>query len=311
MDIPAVISEQAILKILASAIRFANFALLKEDWGEVYGLLQGKIEDNKVIVTDAIAFTHTIKDESELFLKVGFGPEDYVAAAELSEKILPEFFVGWYHSHPGIDLFLSDFDNETQLGYQNQNPYAIALVVDPILIIKNNNLDQQNFISPNENLFGFKIFRLENIELGTESKFYEVKWSFNGDISKIKKEIDFLIDAIPKYLPAMNLEKRLIKFVEQNKKKVQNQFYSLFDYIDQFSKSEKKKRKEIFEKRYPELQNVINNLISTIKTRIYLLDFLEYKEYEIKERFTQEFKDLLNYICELNDKLEETKQDIL
>ena len=214
MNKDVLLSEKPIIKIVISATRFANFGLLKEDWGEVYGLLQGKIEGENVIVTDAIPFTHTKKDESELFLKVGFGPEDYVAAAELSEKIAPEFFVGWYHSHPNIDLFLSDFDNETQLGYQNQNPDAIALVIDPFLIIKNLDLDINSLEFNNEKTFGFKIFRLEGPEINLESKFYEVKWQFQGDIGSTREKINSLIDKIPQFLPAQNLKARLEKFIE-------------------------------------------------------------------------------------------------
>ena len=40
--------------------------------------------------------------------------------------------IGWIHTHPGYDLFLSSIDLHTQLGYQMQLPEAIALVYSPI-----------------------------------------------------------------------------------------------------------------------------------------------------------------------------------
>ncbi|MHA1311223.1 MAG: hypothetical protein ACTSQO_09865 [Candidatus Helarchaeota archaeon] len=310
MNKDVLLSEKPIIKIVISATRFANFGLLKEDWGEVYGLLQGKIEGENVIVTDAIPFTHTKKDESELFLKVGFGPEDYVAAAELSEKIAPEFFVGWYHSHPNIDLFLSDFDNETQLGYQNQNPDAIALVIDPFLIIKNLDLDINSLEFNNEKTFGFKIFRLEGPEINLESKFYEVKWQFQGDIGSTREKINSLIDKIPQFLPAQNLKARLEKFIELNNEKVKKQFYSLSDYINQIKKKDRKKRQEVFEKQYPDIKKFNDKLIEIIKTRIYFLDFVEYKEYNIRDEFIQRLNDLLSYVIEINNKLEKLKNEI-
>lgn len=39
--------------------------------------------------------------------------------------------VGWYHSHPGYGLFLSDIDITSQVTFFNQ-PYHVALVVDPL-----------------------------------------------------------------------------------------------------------------------------------------------------------------------------------
>jgi proteasome lid subunit RPN8/RPN11 len=39
--------------------------------------------------------------------------------------------VGWYHSHPGYGVFLSDADIISQATFFTQ-PYHVALVVDPI-----------------------------------------------------------------------------------------------------------------------------------------------------------------------------------
>jgi len=39
--------------------------------------------------------------------------------------------VGWYHSHPGYGLFLSDIDIISHSTFFNQ-PYHVALVVDPL-----------------------------------------------------------------------------------------------------------------------------------------------------------------------------------
>ncbi|MEM1550297.1 MAG: Mov34/MPN/PAD-1 family protein [Candidatus Bathyarchaeia archaeon] len=41
--------------------------------------------------------------------------------------------VGWYHSHPGYGLFLSDIDVTSQITFFNQ-PYHVALVIDPLKI---------------------------------------------------------------------------------------------------------------------------------------------------------------------------------
>lgn len=40
--------------------------------------------------------------------------------------------IGWIHTHPQYDLFLSSVDLHNQLGYQSQLPEAIAIVYSPI-----------------------------------------------------------------------------------------------------------------------------------------------------------------------------------
>ena len=39
--------------------------------------------------------------------------------------------VGWYHSHPGYGIFMSETDLNTQSKLLQFSPFVIALVVDP------------------------------------------------------------------------------------------------------------------------------------------------------------------------------------
>ncbi|KAJ3347528.1 multicatalytic endopeptidase [Entophlyctis luteolus] len=48
----------------------------------------------------------------------------------------PEMVVGWYHSHPGFGCWLSSTDVNTQASFEQLNPRAIAVVVDPIQSVK-------------------------------------------------------------------------------------------------------------------------------------------------------------------------------
>lgn len=61
-----------------------------------------------------------------------FTPE---AWQHMSTQIEQEFndlvAVGWYHSHPGLGVFLSSTDRATQRAFFS-NPWSIALVVDPV-----------------------------------------------------------------------------------------------------------------------------------------------------------------------------------
>lgn len=48
----------------------------------------------------------------------------------------PEMVVGWYHSHPGFGCWLSGVDMNTQQSFEQLNPRAVAVVVDPVQSVK-------------------------------------------------------------------------------------------------------------------------------------------------------------------------------
>jgi len=95
---------------------------------EVAGLLVGRQKDKFLEIWDTItgdqhgtpAYVHL--DESVMAQ----------VAQSLLEKQAGLYIVGWYHSHPGLDVFLSPTDIETQRRYQLMFPKAVALVIDPV-----------------------------------------------------------------------------------------------------------------------------------------------------------------------------------
>jgi len=48
----------------------------------------------------------------------------------------PEMVVGWYHSHPGFGCWLSSTDCNTQQSFEQLNPRAVAVVIDPIQSVR-------------------------------------------------------------------------------------------------------------------------------------------------------------------------------
>ena len=40
--------------------------------------------------------------------------------------------VGWYHSHPGFGCWLSFVDVKTQRSFEQLDPRAVAVVIDPV-----------------------------------------------------------------------------------------------------------------------------------------------------------------------------------
>ena len=89
------------------------------------GILVGKRKEEELLIngleTGQQSATHvhvTLHDE--------FLVEIATKYAERDEKI-----VGWYHSHPGMGMFMSSTDIDTQRRYQALFPNAVALVIDP------------------------------------------------------------------------------------------------------------------------------------------------------------------------------------
>jgi len=108
---------------------------------EVAGLLVGKSVGSILEIWDAVtgeqygtpAYVHL--DETVMAR----------VAEELSQKSSGLYIVGWYHSHPGLDVFLSPTDVDTQKRYQMMYPKAVALVIDPAKYAETHKISALNF----------------------------------------------------------------------------------------------------------------------------------------------------------------------
>lgn len=102
--------------------RFFMFAASGKE--EVSALLIGRIEGEYLVIYDIYLCRRSKGSES----RVEMDSEEFVNAAKKFERL---FVVGWAHSHPGIGVFMSDTDVETQKDFQSMFPDAVALVLDP------------------------------------------------------------------------------------------------------------------------------------------------------------------------------------
>ena len=132
-ETPIIISYNAYRRIVGYAMRYGNNDQPQRNWREVYGILIGSIKNNKeVIIKDAIPVMVGERAYVE------YKSKHYVDTAQFNTAIYEraiqdnkeDFFVGWWHTHPGIGFIFSPRDIETQLFYQGVNPFAIALVFD-------------------------------------------------------------------------------------------------------------------------------------------------------------------------------------
>lgn len=158
-----IVKPLAYLKMLKHVIRFGSIVKSKKQCKECMGMLMGKLGALKgtvhdVIVEDVVEITHGGH------IEVSFEDKDYVAFADINERYAAEgiFNIGWYHSHPGLSVFLSTVDVRNHLGFQTTNSSAIAIVWDHVLLEE-------------EGAIGFETFRLKEIGKGQYSDYGSVK----------------------------------------------------------------------------------------------------------------------------------------
>ncbi len=160
-----IIKPDAYYKMLLHVLRFGNKARDRRQFKEVMGILIGHIEgepDKKgildIIIEDVVPISHGGA------IEVAFAPEDYITFSTVDENYAEKgwFSCGWYHSHPGLDIFFSSTDIRNQLGWQTPFPSAIGIVFDHTFLEKPGDL-------------GFRTFRLDNPNKGQMSGYHEVK----------------------------------------------------------------------------------------------------------------------------------------
>ena len=191
-----IIKPKAYQKMLLHVLRFGSMSLEKKIWKEIMGLCVGKIENDQVIIYDALPMTHGKKVEVE------FSETDYANVetfqTDLAEKCF--FIVGWYHSHPGMGPFLSEVDKKNHFYWQNVNAKAVAIVWDHTLL---------------EEGLGFEVFRLNDMSLGVQSDFHAVKFEVQPpDSMDFFKDLVQLVEDVQKGDPILKEEGEMVDFFE-------------------------------------------------------------------------------------------------
>ena len=98
---------------------------------EICGVLIGKLKQDKHGLW--LHLQHTIRGEgaNQKGAQVTFTHEAWNHINKVWDKEFPQLgIVGWYHTHPGFDIFLSDMDKFIHNSYFD-NPNQVAYVYDP------------------------------------------------------------------------------------------------------------------------------------------------------------------------------------
>jgi len=94
---------------------------------ERIGLLMGALDDGSLWVNDIIPAGVEMSE-----VHCAFPPHRLAQVAnDIVEGRIQGRIVGWYHSHPGHGLFLSQTDLETHMQFHQFSPYSLSLVADP------------------------------------------------------------------------------------------------------------------------------------------------------------------------------------
>ncbi|QLL32560.1 hypothetical protein HG536_0D00820 [Torulaspora globosa] len=160
------ISRLACLKILAHAVRGGAI--------EIMGTLIGATIGNQFIVFDC--FELPVEGTET---RVNAQSESYEYMVQYMSEMVsaPHTVVGWYHSHPGYDCWLSNIDMHTQdLNQKYQDPY-LGIVVDPVKSLKENRLA----------IGAFRTMPSESAHDGEDSlQFYELKlFPFQSELDDV------------------------------------------------------------------------------------------------------------------------------
>ena len=296
--------------IIATTVRYANVKIPEEDWAEVYGLLYGYIDGDDVIVTEAIPFTHTKKQRH--ILKVEFDQEDYALAASIETEVFyirdpPQYIVGWYHSHPGIKLMLSQDDVKNQLAWQSNNPLAVALVFNPVRLQKQIEVPARRG-DPVKQLHldtGFLNFRLDDPNRGLEAAFHIVPFEFtdlNLDESLIFNAQEFARYVTRAFPRGDDVVAEYRRYTETTLSKLDEIYNGTSSYLNTLiRKGENDRIPQVVESQMQEAIKILeqgNNLINIYKI---MKNYLEYKERErlipqIDEIFANWDQKTANYI---------------
>ncbi|KAK2195410.1 bifunctional Rpn11-EIF3F [Babesia duncani] len=120
---------------------------------EVMGLMLGDFIDNYTIrVVDVFSMPQSGNS-------VSVEAVDPVYQTEMKDQLKrtgrPEVVVGWYHSHPGFGCWFSGTDVNTQQSFEQLNPRAVGIVIDPIQSVKGKVvIDCFRLISPHVIMLG-------------------------------------------------------------------------------------------------------------------------------------------------------------
>lgn len=128
-----IISLRVYRKMLHHALLAAPPHKPRSTWKETGGFLLGRwCPGRDILLTDLVS----VSSGSSVFVSITDPQATQSIPFDRVESGEP--IVGWWHTHPGLRIFMSVTDQQTQIRYQLQHPNTVALVMDPTEIASKN-----------------------------------------------------------------------------------------------------------------------------------------------------------------------------
>lgn len=283
-----IIPKKVYLAVVAATVRFANTRIPQGDWLEVSGIFIGKNEGDDVIITETYPIMHQELDKDAVIDQYKWSDEDYIAFSIIDDEAFArgEFTVGWWHSHPNFKVMMSHIDIQTTLSYQQNNPLAISLVFNPTRLTrqievadKKGDPDIQLKNDP-----GFKIFRLDDVNRGTEASYHTADYKIEGYDSMeqlITLTQKFIVD-ITNFFPKEEVPKTYNKFIDDRITQLNSLFLGTEEYLTTLThRGEKARIPEVLENQSEEIRKFVAETFVKIENIKEFMNYLEYKEKEV------------------------------
>lgn len=94
---------------------------------EIIGLLIGEYKDGIIFINESVSG----EQESETAHVTLFSKTTAKIVDKIMKKEIDGLIMGWYHSHPGYGIFMSQTDIQTQSKFQQFSDNVIAIVLEP------------------------------------------------------------------------------------------------------------------------------------------------------------------------------------
>jgi len=280
-----IIPKKAYKTIIAASVRYANSRFTQDDWLEVYGVFTGKIEKEDLVIGAAYPITHQERKPEDIIDKVYWSDEDYESFSIIDDKAFSNgfFTVGWWHSHPGFKVMMSQLDVKTTLSYQQNNPKAISLVFNPTRLIRQIELPYKKGdpVKQLQNDPGFKIFRLDDVNKGIEASYHEVIYEIQGyeNMEQLVKESQNFIINVTNYFPKNNLFQHYQKIVDKKIKELNSKLMGTESYLKTLiQKGEAHRTKEVLSNQIKDIRKFVAQTYIAIENIREFMDYLEFKE---------------------------------
>jgi hypothetical protein len=202
----------------------------------------------------------------------------------MMDRTPPQFIIGWFHSHPGIRVMLSQDDVKTQLAWQTNNPQALALVFNHVRLTKQVEVPSRKGdpVKPLQNDVGFLCFRLDDPGRGIEANYHEIPFEFTDitlDPSLVRNAQEF-VAWVTKAFPreeAVVAESK--KFIDNSTAKLNELFTGTESYLRTLlRKNESFRFAQVLETQETEANKILEQGNTMVSIYRMMMPYLEYKE---------------------------------